>query len=200
MVGGSSLIPSVQRTLRRIFGQDRVRSDRPLDAVARGAAARAAGVSFYDHIQHDYAVRWYDRAAGCHRYRACVEAGTSYPTEGPVSSVTVRATYDGQRELGVAVFELGARRHAQGAAELVLDPSGAWRLSDPGPDDEDGRSRFWLNEDNPTFLVADPPARAGEERFRVDFGVDAHRRLLLTAHDLVRGTVTYRDHPVVRLT
>ena len=35
MVGGSSQIPSVQRTLRRIFGQERVMLNRPLDAVAK---------------------------------------------------------------------------------------------------------------------------------------------------------------------
>ena len=39
MVGGSSLIPAVQRTVQRIFGKDRVLGNRPLDAVARGAAA-----------------------------------------------------------------------------------------------------------------------------------------------------------------
>ena len=53
LVGGSSQIPSIQRTVRRIFGKERVMLNRPLDAVARGAAAFVAGVDFYDHIQHD---------------------------------------------------------------------------------------------------------------------------------------------------
>lgn len=201
MVGGSSLIPSVQRTLQRIFGRDRVRCDRPLDAVARGAATLAAGVDFYDHIQHDYAIRWYDRASGKDEYRTCVTAGTPYPTQEAVSTVTVKATHDGQRELGIAVFELGAgQRRDAGAAELVMDPSGAWRISVPTSDDQEDRSRFWVNERNPTFLVADPPASAGEARFRVEFGIDGNKRLLLSAHDLVRDTLTHRDHPVVKLT
>ncbi|MEU6717019.1 Hsp70 family protein [Nonomuraea sp. NPDC046802] len=201
MVGGSSLIPSVRRTMERIFGRERVLSDRPLDAVARGAAAFAAGTDFYDHIQHDYAVRYFDRAAGRYEYRTCVNAGTSYPTTTPIHTMTVRATHDGQRELGIAIYELGARRRGgSGETELVCDPSGAWRVKTLSPDDEDLRSRFWVNEGNPTFLTALPPAIAGQARFRVEFGIDGNKRLLLTAHDLVSGRVTHRDYPVVKLT
>ncbi|MBV9386312.1 MAG: Hsp70 family protein [Chroococcidiopsidaceae cyanobacterium CP_BM_ER_R8_30] len=49
LVGGSSQIPSVQRTVRRIFGKERVMLNRPLDAVARGAAAFVAGVDFIEY-------------------------------------------------------------------------------------------------------------------------------------------------------
>ncbi len=200
MVGGSSLIPSVQRTLERIFGRERVLRERPLDAVARGAAAFAAGVDCYDHIQHDYAIRWFNRQTGEYEYRTCVSAGTPYPTSTPVETVTVKATHDGQRELGIAIYELAERRRGGGAAELVCDPSGAWRISTPSPDDQDDRSRFWVNERSPTFLRADPPASAGQARFRVEFGIDGNKRLLLTARDLLSGRTTHRDYPVVKLT
>ncbi|MBG0854105.1 Hsp70 family protein [Streptomyces spinoverrucosus] len=203
MVGGSSLIPSVRRTLERIFGRERVLSDRPLDAVARGAAAFAAGTDFHDHIQHDYAVRWFDRKSGRYEYRTCVKAGTAYPTTEPVHTMTVRATHDGQRELGIAIYELGGRRPGGGATgetELVCDPSGAWRVREISAEDDDIRNRFWINEQSPMFLNAKPPASAGQARFRVEFGIDANKRLLLTAHDLVSGRVTHRDYPVVKLT
>lgn len=200
MVGGSSLIPSVRRTLERIFGRDRVFSDRPLDAVARGAAAYAAGTDFYDHIQHDYAVRWYDRQNGRYEYRTCVRAGTVYPSVEPVHTMTVKATHDGQRELGIAIYELGDRRRAGAETELVLDLGGAWRVATVSAEDEDDRSRFWVNERAPTFLRAEPPAPAGQPRFRVEFGIDGNKRLLLTAYDLVRGKTTHRDFPVVKLT
>jgi molecular chaperone DnaK (HSP70) len=200
MVGGSSLIPSVRRAVERVFGRDRVFSDRPLDAVARGAAAYAAGTDFYDHIQHDYAVRWFDRTSGKYEFRTCVRAGTAYPSTEPVHTMTVRATQDGQRELGIAIYELGDQRRAGGETELVLDPGGAWRVATVSADDEDSRSRFWVNERAPTFLRAEPPARAGQARFRVEFGIDSNKRLLLTAHDLVGGRITHRDFPVVKLT
>jgi len=200
MVGGSSLIPSVQRTLQRIFGRERVLRDRPLDAVARGAAAFAAGVDFYDYVQHDYAIRWFNRESGRYEYRPCVASGTPYPTDAPVTTVTVKATHDGQRELGIGIYELGERRRGSAATELVCDPSGAWRVSGLSPDDQDERTRFWVNEQSPMFLLADPPASAGQARFRVEFGIDGNKRLLLTAHDLVNGRITHRDYPVVKLT
>ncbi len=201
LVGGSSLIPSVRRTLERIFGRDKVLSDHPLDAVARGAAAFAAGTDFYDHIQHDYAVRWFDRAAGTYHYRPCVAAGTAYPTSEPVHTMTVRAVQDGQAELGIAIFELSDHaRTAGGSTELVLDPAGAWRVREVSAQEDEDRSRFWINEGSPTFLRADPPATAGQERFRVEFGIDGNKRLLLTAYDLVSGKITHRDFPVVKLT
>ena len=83
MVGGSSQIPSVRKTLRRIFGDDRVMLNRPLDAVARGAAAFVSGVDFYDHIHHDYAIRHVDRATGDYDYRPVVRRGTPYPQRSP---------------------------------------------------------------------------------------------------------------------
>jgi molecular chaperone DnaK len=201
-VGGSSQIPSVQRTLRRIFGRERVMLNRPLDAVARGAAAFVAGVDFYDHIQHDYAIRHVSREKGGYGYRLVVQRGTPYPTADPVARLTVKAAYDGQTRLGIAIFEIGERRRRGGgeAMELVFDPSGAARISPVTADDEARRTRFWMNEGNPTFLKAEPPAMQGEARFEAAFSIDGNKRLLITAHDLQTGRVVYRDYPVVKLT
>jgi molecular chaperone DnaK len=202
MVGGSSQIPSVQRTLRRIFGRERVMLNRPLDAVARGAAAFVAGVDFYDHIQHDYGVRHVNRQQGGYDYRLIVQRGTPYPTAGPVVRLTVKAAYDGQTRLGIAIYEIGERRQRGDgqSLELVFDPSGAARLSSVALDDQDRRTHFWMNEGNPTFLVAEPPAKQGEPRFEVAFSIDGNKRLLITARDLQTGRAIYRDYPVVKLT
>jgi len=202
MIGGSSLIPCVQRTVQRIFGRERVMLNRPLDAVARGAAAFVAGVDFYDHIQHDYAIRWINPKKGEYDYRVIVKRGTPYPTKEPVEILTVKATYDGQTQLGIAIFEIGERRQRSGGQpiELVFDPSGAARVLPVTPEEEDRRTYFWMNEHNPTFLTADPPAKQGEARFRVEFNIDGNKRLLITARDLKTGRVVYRDYPVVKLT
>jgi molecular chaperone DnaK (HSP70) len=201
MVGGSSLIPAVQRAVQRMFGRDRVLLNRPLDAVARGAAAFVAGVDFYDHIQHDYAIRFVNPRKGDYDYRPLVQRGTPYPTTEPVARLTVKAIRDGQRELGIAIYELGERRHRESteAMELVFDPSGAARVVHVAPDEEERRTSFWINEQTPTFLVADPPAKQGEARFEVEFGIDGNKRLLITARDLVTSRVTHRDFPVVKL-
>jgi molecular chaperone DnaK (HSP70) len=202
MVGGSSLIPAVQKTVQRIFGKDRVMLERPLDAVARGAAAFVAGVDFYDHIQHDYAIRWVNPKKGDYDYRVIVKRGTPYPTEQAIVRLTVKATYDGQKQLGIAIFEIGESR-GQGveqAVELVFDPSGVARMMSVAADEEDRRTHFWINEHSPTFLATEPPARQGEARFDVEFGIDGNKRLLITARDLKTARITHRDYPVVKLT
>jgi molecular chaperone DnaK (HSP70) len=208
LVGGSSLIPSVQRAVQRIFGRERVLLHRPLDAVARGAAAFVAGVDFYDHIQHDYAIRYVDPKKGDYDYRVLVQRGTPYPTQEPVARMTVKAAYDGQTQLGLAIFELGERRSGERVRvsaprqpmELVFDPSGAARVVQVTADEDERRTYFWINEHSPTFLTADPPAKQGEPRFQAEFGIDGNKRLLITARDLKTGRLTHKDYPVVKLT
>ncbi len=87
-----------------------------------------------------------------------------------------------------------------GIRGVVFDPSGAARVTYVTPDEEERRYHFWINEQSPTFLHADPPGRPGEPRFEVEFGIDGNKRLLITARDLKTKRVTYRDHPVVKLT
>ncbi len=202
MVGGSSQIPSIRKTVKRIFGKERVMLNRPLDAVARGAAAFIAGVDFYDHIQHDYAIRHVNREKGGYDYRVLVERGTPYPTQEALDSFTVKAAYDGQTQLGIAIYEVGeqTRRSGGPAMELVFDPSGAARLSATSPEEEESRSYFWMNEHNPTFLSASPPAKQGEARFEVAFTIDGNKRLLITTRDIQKDQTILQDYPVVKLT
>lgn len=201
MVGGSSQIPSVQRTLRQFFGKEKVFSNRPLDAVARGAAAFVAGVDFYDHIQHDYAIRFVNPQKSSYDYRVLVQRGTPYPTQDPVARLNIKASYDGQRQLGIAIYEMGQQRASEApSVELVFDPGGAARLVQLTAQEQQDRSLFWMNENNPTFLLAEPPGKAGEARFEVEFFVDANKRLTLVARDLLDGKLLLDRTPVVKLT
>ncbi|HVN53493.1 MAG TPA: Hsp70 family protein [Anaerolineaceae bacterium] len=201
VVGGSSQIPSVKRTVRQIFGNDHVFAHHPLDAVARGAAAFVAGVDFFDHIQHDYAIRYRDAANGDYDYRVIVPRGTPYPTSSPVAKLAIKATYPGQAQLGIAIFEIGVQKTRPNVQpfELVFDPSGAARIMKVTPDEAERRTLFWMNEQTPTFLKADPPAGEGEPRFEVEFNIDENKRLLITARDIKTNRLTHRDFPVVKL-
>lgn len=202
MVGGCSLIPCVQRAIQRFFGKERGMLKRPLDAVARGAAAFVAGVEFDDHIQHDYAIRYVDTQHGEYQYHTIVKHGTPYPTESPVGKLTVKSTHEGQEQLGIAIFEVGerGRKHRGEAVELVFDPSGAARVVEVSHDEEERRTYFWMNENTPTFLTANPPAKRGAPRFEVEFNIDDNKRLLITARDVKTGKTVMRDYPVVKLT
>jgi molecular chaperone DnaK (HSP70) len=201
MVGGSSLIPSVQRFVQRMFGRERVLLGRPLDAVARGAAAFVAGIDFFDHIQHDYAVRYVDPHRGDYEFQPIVRRGTPYPTTSPLARLTVKASHDGQTQLGIAIFEIAeSRRPTAGPLmELVFDPSGAARLAQVDAEAQDRREQFWVNEHCPTFLAANPPGRRSEARFEVEFGIDGNKRLLISARDLKTDRQVLRNHPVIKL-
>jgi len=130
-----------------------------------------------------------------------VKRGTPYPTPKPVARLAIKASHDHQEQLGLAIFEMGEQRQNSGpAVELVFDPSGAARLSQVALHDQEQRSQFWMNENQPTFLEADPPGLQGESRFEVEFNIDANKRLLITARDIKTGMLQYQDHPVVKLT
>lgn len=201
LVGGSSLIPTVRKAMTWMFGE-RVMFHRPLDAVALGAAAFVSGIAFYDHIQHDYALRYYNREKGEHDYFAIVQAGTEYPSNGPIRTVTVSGSYDEQEFLGLEIYEIGRKevvREGKGAAlDLVFDPSGAARFQKR--QEADITSTFWVNEKNPTFIHAYPKAKRGDKRFPVQFSIDGNKRLCVTVRDVRTGRMLLQDHPVVKLT
>ncbi|GAB1510406.1 Hsp70 family protein [Actinophytocola sp. KF-1] len=200
LVGGTSLIPAVQDLVHLQFEPDRVHLDRPLEAVAAGAAGIAGGRELHDHIQHDYAIRHVEARTGAYEYEPIVEAGTPYPTPEPVKSITIKAIHHGQRRLGLAIHEL---THATGGGgadlEIVFDARGGARTVPVTAQQRQERSSLWLNEDSPTFLHADPPAAAGVDRFRLDFRIDAQKRLTVSAFDIERRIWVLDGHPVVQL-
>jgi molecular chaperone DnaK (HSP70) len=202
LVGGSSLIPAVQDLVRTQFDPSLVRQERPLEAVAAGAAAIAGGQELHDHIQHDYAIRHVAAgASGGYEFETLVQAGTAYPTPEPVKSLTIRAVHAGQQRMGIAIYELAhaTYRDASADLEIMFDADGGARTVEVGAQRRQEQAMLWLNEDSPTFLQADPPAGPGADRFRLDFRIDAGKRLTVSAFDLKRKIWVLDCQPVVRL-
>jgi len=201
LVGGTSLIPAVQDVIYMQFPRDRVRIDRPLEAVAAGAAGIAGGYELHDHIQHDYVIRHVNRDTGAYEFEPLVPAGTEYPTPAPIKTMTIKAVRDGQRNLGLAIYERAHATYRDAGAdlEIMFDAGGGARAVAVSSQQRQERSTLWLNEDSPTFLEADPPAKAGADRFRLDFRVDAQKRLTVSAFDLERRSWVLDQQPVVRL-
>ncbi|WP_049572691.1 Hsp70 family protein [Streptomyces sp. SBT349] len=201
LVGGSCLIPAVQDIVRLHFDPEVIRLERPLEAVAAGAAGIAGGGELYDHIQHDYAIRHVDAGTGGYEFETLVEAGTAYPTPEPVKTLTIKPVHGRQRRLGLAIYELAHATYRDASAELEIafDASGGALAVAVTPQHRQERAVLWLNEDSPTFLEADPPTPAGQDRFRLEFRIDAHKRLTVTAYDLHRHLVVLDGQPVVRL-
>jgi len=200
LTGGSCLIPAVQDMVRLQFNPALVYLDRPLEAVAAGAAGIAGGHELHDHIQHDYEIR-HVTEGGAYDFEPLVRAGTSYPTAEPVTTLTLKAVHDGQTRMGINVFECahGSYRDDGAEVEIVYDAHGGARAVVDTPQRRQERSRRWLNEDCPTFLHADPPAARGAPRFRLDFRIDAQKRLTVSAFDIERRIWVLDRQPVVRL-
>lgn len=194
LIGGTSQIPSVQRMLRAQFGAERVRSDRPFEAVAHGALGLAAGMGLDDFLYHAYGIRHLSPISGRHEWEEIIAAGTRYPLDAPVQ-IVLTASRDGQEAVELVIGEV--EESAGGVAEVmfgdraILMVDGSVEL----------RRVVALNDADGARTVAtlDPPGRAGEDRIEVVFDVDRNRTLLVTVYDLLTNEVLLQDLPVVEL-
>lgn len=199
-VGGSCALATVRNSLGEIFGAERVLEGDLTAAAAKGAATIAGGMEIYDFIQHDYAIRYLDPETEEYRYHGIIPHGTPYPTTAPAARLTIKGSFDGQTQLGIAIYELLQDTGAvNSAAEVLFEENGAARIMPLTDAEKSAEKRFWLNEKAPTFLHADPPVMKGERRFRGEFGIDRNKMLLLTVTDLVTGETVIESRPVVRL-
>lgn len=200
LVGGTSLIPSIKRQVRTLFGE-KTRFYRPYDAVARGACRYLTSdiENLYDYIQHDYAIKTYDSRSGSHKFIPLIPKGTPFPTEESFKRLTMKATRDNQRFFGIDIYEVAQKGNApSGMGELIFDLNGG-AVFDNRPRGADVFTEFWINEKKPTFIEADPPAVRGGPRFAVSFRVSARKHLLVTVRDLLTQKLIYEDYPVVKL-
>jgi hypothetical protein len=100
------------------------------------------------------------------------------------------------------VYELasGGNTGVQGRhGELVVRPSGLICFHDNPAADQKDREAVWVNEKNPTFIPAYPPALQGEPRFEVWFMIDATRGLRVSARDLRTGQMAVENVVITKL-
>jgi len=189
LVGGMSLMPSVQRTLNQYFAGVPVRADKPFTAVAEGALQVAAGFGLEDYLAHSYGLRHLDAATGTHQYDEIVPMGSRYPTAEPVE-IVLGAAHPGQTEVEFVIGEIDTDavsmvevKYENGQAVFVAQMSQAAQHIIP------------LNEVTAGQLLArlDPPGSPGEDRLRALFRVDERRQLRLTTTDLKTGKILIAD-------
>lgn len=199
-VGGSCLIPAVQKVLTAEFGEKKMLHGEPMGAVARGAACFAGGLEIYDFIQHDYAVRYRDPTGGDYAFHPIIRRGTHYPTTEPVTSLKVKTVFENQILLGLAIYEISHQSLLPADQfEILFDENGEVRLFPLEKREFEGQHLYWMNEHTPAFLKANPPAKKGDTRFEVFFEIDENKMLLLTADDLVTGERLFSKFPAIRL-
>jgi molecular chaperone DnaK (HSP70) len=191
LVGGTALMPSVGRVLRRYFRGAEIRKDKPFTAVAEGALYIATGSGLQDYLVNSYGLRHLDGVTGRHAYEEIIPMGTVYPSEPVV--ITMGAAYNGQTEVEFVIGMLDP----DAASRIELRYEGGQPVFVAHAEGEANRV-LAMNEFAPPITVRlDPPGTPGTDRLRATFWVDAERRLLLSVTDLLDGRELVIDKPVV---
>ena len=210
LVGGTSLIPSIQQTLDEYFRaitqrrrkaiaqmpawpastwtveNTTIRVDKPFTAVVEGALQVSVGFRLADQLAHGYGLRYLD-AAGAHRFDEIIPSGSAYPSQRPVSVV------------------LGASRPDQTALEFVIGQINTDSVShskanvDGAQAGPGARKIVLLNKGEPLQVQLVPPGQPRRARLRAEFSVDAMRRLRVSVSDLKTHRKLLGDAVVIAL-
>jgi molecular chaperone DnaK (HSP70) len=176
------------------FGAERVREDKPFEAVAHGALSLAAGFGLDDFLYHSYGIRHLSTMTGRHEWEEIIPAGTRYPLEEP-ARIILTASRDGQEALELVIGEV--EDSANGITEVMFGDH-AILMVDGGIEI---KRVVALNDEEGARTVAylDPPGKAGEDRVEVEFNVDKNRMLRVSVLDLGAKRYLLRRVPVVEL-
>jgi len=191
LVGGVSLMPSVQALLGHYFTKTAIRADKPFTAVAEGALQVALGYGLDDYLNHSYGIRYLDDHE--HHYEELIPSGTHYPTDKPVE-ITLGAAHARQSAIEFVIGEVETDSTA--LVEMVYEDGQAVFVAQA---DQGAQQIVPLNLDAPRLVYLVPNAKRGEDRIRAAFRVDAHRQLRLTVLDLKTREELLHDEVVVTL-
>jgi len=193
LVGGTAQIPAVQNWVRQQFPADKIKSDKPFEAVAHGALRLEQGLELEDFLYHSYGVRYWDRRNNCHGWHPIIKQGQPYPMTQPVE-LTLGASVDKQPSLELVLGELGEAAtqtevYFENGRLVTRQVSEGSNQVQPLNDKEGARTIAQLN----------PPGFPGTDRIRVLFRVDADRLLRITVEDILTGDTLITNQPVVKL-
>jgi molecular chaperone DnaK (HSP70)/HEAT repeat protein len=180
LVGGTSLIPSVQGTLSQAFRGHELCVDKPFTAVAEGALQVAAGLGVDDRLTHSYGLRYLDPGTGEHRYDEIIPMGSSYPTKKP-TEVILGAAHPAQEKIEFVIGQIVSEPDSKVKVEYETGQAVfvAQARQDVGQVQE-----IDVLGSEPVLIHLDPTGVPGEDRLRAEFTVDEKRQLWLTVSDL----------------
>ncbi|MEG3862965.1 Hsp70 family protein [Microcoleus sp. herbarium12] len=192
LVGGTSLIPAVSNLVVSYFGRQKVKRDKPFEAVAHGALALTQLASVDDYLRHSYAIRLWEPYAKAYAYSPIFSKEMKYPCESS-EELTLQVAIEGQREIRLDIGEVAQVSQA----EVTFNEKGQMTSSLLNKH-SDFRS---LESHHQEVCVAhlNPPGVLGIDRVSVSFEVDERRVLLATVRDLVTGQVLVAKGAIAKL-
>lgn len=192
LVGGTSLIPAVSNLVVSYFGRQKVKMDKPFEAVAWGALALTQLMSVDDYLRHSYAIRLWEPYAKAYSYSPIFRKEMKYPCQSS-EELTLQVAIEGQREVRLDIGEVAEVSQA----EVIFNEKGQM-TSTMLHRQSDFRS---LESHHQQVCVAhlNPPGVLGIDRVAVTFEVDERRVLLATVRDLVTGEILVERGAIAKL-
>ncbi|NJO41173.1 MAG: Hsp70 family protein [Cyanobacteria bacterium CRU_2_1] len=193
LVGGTTQIPAVRAWIETYFPAEKIRSEKPFEAIAQGALQLEQGTEVKDFLYHSYGIRYWDRRNNCHGWHPIVRQGQPYPMPQPIE-LFLGASIDNQPSIELVIGELGSEI---GNTEVYFDGdrlitrtlSAGKSTVQPLNDQADAR----------TIAQLTPPGYPGGDRIKLLFRVDESRFLRITVEDLLTAQTLVNDRPVVQL-
>lgn len=193
LVGGTAQIPLVQTWIKQYFEPQKIRSEKPFEAIAQGALQLEQGLTVQDFLYHSYGVRYWNRRENNHSWHPIIKSGQSYPMSEPVELV-LGASVENQPSIELIIGELGTDT---GLTEIYFDGD---RLLTKQLNSNQTRVEP-LNDQDGSRNIAKltPPGYPGSDRVKVQFIVDEQRFLRITVDDLFTNQTLLYNQPVVKL-
>ncbi len=193
LVGGTVQLPAVQTWVKQYFAPEKIRCERPFEAIAQGALQLAQGVEIKDFLYHSYGIRYWDRRNSRHSWHPIIKAGQAYPMSQPVELV-LGASVENQPSIELIMGELGADT---GGTEVYFDGD---RLITRRLDN--GQTSIKpLNDKEGARSIAQltPAGYPGSDRIKIMFLVDAQGCLRITVEDLLTNNTLLENELVAQL-
>jgi molecular chaperone DnaK (HSP70) len=193
LVGGTAQIPAVQNWVQQQFPPEKIKSDKPFEAVAHGALRLEQGLELEDFLYHSYGVRYWDRRNNCHGWHPIIKQGQPYPMAEPVE-LTLGASVEKQPSIELVLGELG-----EAATQTEVYFENGRLVTRQVSEGNDQVQPLNDREGARTIAQLNPPGFPGTDRIRVLFRVDADRLLRITVEDILTGDTLMTNQPVVKL-
>ena len=193
LVGGTAQMPAVQAWVQQYFEPDKIKSDRPFEAIALGALQLSQGIQVKDFLYHSYGIRYWDKRNNYHNWHPLIKTGQPYPMTEPVELI-LGASVENQPSIELVIGELGAET---GGTEVYFDGD---RLITRRLDS--GKKQVQpLNDRQGARTIAQlsPPGYPGNDRIKVLFQIDDQRFLRMTVEDLLTNQTLLQDSVVAQL-
>jgi molecular chaperone DnaK (HSP70) len=193
LVGGTVQLPAVQTWIKQYFEPEKIRCERPFEAIAQGALQIAQGIEIKDFLYHSYGIRYWDRRNQRHHWHPIIKAGQPYPMSQPVELV-LGASVENQPSIELIMGELGADT---GNTEVYFD--GDRLITRRLESSEISVKPLNDKEGARTIAQLTPSGFPGSDRIKIFFQVDEQRFLRITVEDLLTNDTLLENQLVAQL-